>query len=60
MLITGVISHNLASNVSEVPGGFARRYATQEFAQAAFDEALDAGQVTEVTYIIDKRILSRQ
>ena len=52
------VSHNITANVSEVPGGFARHYSTQELAQAAYNEALDAGKVIEVTYIVSKRALS--
>ena len=53
-----LVSHNATSNVSKIPGGFARRYNTQELAQAAYDEALDAGQVVEVTYVVSKRTIS--
>ncbi|KAF8224185.1 hypothetical protein L208DRAFT_1381162 [Tricholoma matsutake] len=42
----------------EVPGGLAHRYASQEAAQAAYDEALNGGQVIEVTYNISKHVLT--
>jgi hypothetical protein len=58
-LIFMFISHAVSSNVSEVPGRFARRFGTRELAQAAYDQALDTGQVIEVTYTISKRPLSR-
>ena len=53
-----LVSHNATLNVSKVPGGFACRYNTQELVQAAYNEALDAGQVVEVTYIVSKHTLS--
>ena len=52
-------SHHVTSNVSNVPGGLARRYATRQLAQAAFDNALDDGQVIRVTYVVSKETLSR-
>ena len=54
------VRHNIAANVSGVPGGFARRYATQDLAQGAYNEALDGGEVTRVTYIISKQVLSHK
>ena len=53
------ISHNINSNVSGVPGGFARRYGSQQLAEAAYEEALDNGEVIQVAYIMSKRVLSR-
>ena len=53
-----LVSHNATSNVSEIPGGFAHHYNTQELAQATYDKALDAGQVVEVTYVVSKRTIS--
>jgi len=57
-LILMFVSHNVTSNISEVPGRLAHHYSTQELAQAAYDKALDAGQVIEVMYIISKCALS--
>lgn len=53
-----LISQSVTSNVSEVPGGLAHQYASQEAAQAAYDEALNGGQVIEVMYNISKHVLT--
>jgi hypothetical protein len=52
------VRHNITANVSGVPGGFARHYATQDLAQGAYNEALDGGEVTHITYIVSKQVLS--
>jgi len=40
-----------------IPGGFSRRYGTRDLAIAAYNAALDGGEVIEVT--VSKRVLSR-
>ena len=51
--------HNVTLNVNGVPGSLARHYSTQQLAQAAYDEALDNGQVVQITYEVSKETLSR-
>lgn len=51
------IPHRVTTNVIGIPGGFCRRYGTRELAIAAYNAALDGGEVTEVT--VSKRVLSR-
>jgi hypothetical protein len=44
-------------NVTGVPGSVVRCYATQQLAQAAYDEALDDGQVVRITHVLSKKTL---
>jgi hypothetical protein len=59
MIFNAPARHNVTPNVSGVPGGLACRYNTQELAQAAYDEALENGQVVRITYEVSRETLSR-
>lgn len=54
-----VFRHHVATNISGIPGGSVQRYKTQDFAQAAYDEALDAGQVAKVIVLVTRTVLNR-
>ena len=43
-----------------VTGSFVRCYAMEELAQAAYEEALDGGEVVQVTHIVSKRTISHE
>jgi len=51
--------HNIIQNVSGILGGQYRRQPTQQLAQAAYEEALDNGQVVRITYELSRETLSR-
>jgi len=46
--------NSVTMNVTGVPGSVVHCYATQQLAQAAYDEALDNGQVVQITHVVFK------